>query len=239
MHTSPPGMRRRVRRAPLLALSTLVLVVSLGAACSDDGDGDETSPTTTSPATTEAPEDDGGGDDGTTTEPPEEETTTSEAGGTTEPGAVPGDEADVLTAEQAQAQLDALLAAYRQAVVDAKAANALDERTLRSLNGAFTASYASAQLRAIQQAGLDKVNPTPPELAVSEVEVTEATATCAAGTAVVEGVEQIIDFGVDEIIQPFYFRLEPAADGAAAPDWRIAFANFSTDGGPLGEAACA
>lgn len=234
MRTSPLGMRRRLRRAPLLTLSALALVVALGAACSDDGGEDDASPTTTSPTT----ETTTGGDEGSTTVAPDE-TTTTEAPEATEPGTIPGDDADVLTAEQAQAQLDALLATYRQALVDAKAANALDERTLRDLSGAFTSSYASAQLAAVQQAGLDRVSAAPPELAVSEVEVTDATATCAAGTAVVEGVEALVDFGVTEVVQPFYFRLEPAADGAAAPAWRIAFANFSTDGQPLEDASCA
>lgn len=230
-------MRRRVRRAPLVALSTLVLVVALGAACSDDGDDDATTPTTTSPATTEAADDDGDQGGTTTTEPPEEGTSTSEAGGTTEPGAVPGDDADVLTAEQARAQLDALLAAYRQGLVDASASRTLDERILVSFSGAFTGQRADQELTALQGAGVDVLNPTPPEVTVGDVEVTDATGSCAAGTAVIEGMKDFVVPPVD-VAQPYYFRLVPAADGADAPAWRLDFLNFSNNGTPL-EVTCA
>ena len=230
-------MRRRVRRAPLLALSTLVLVVVLGAACSDDGRDDDTSPTTTSPATTEASDEPSGDGDGATTTGPAEDATTSEPAGTTEPGAVPGDDADVLTSEQAQAQLDALLAAYRQGLVDTRAAGVADERTLQAFSGAFTSSYANAQVQALQETGVEKINPTPPEVAVSDVEVTSATATCAGGSVTVGGLDQLVDYGA-EIVPPLYFRLEPAAQGAAAPAWRIALLNVSADGEPLEEASC-
>ncbi len=229
-------MRRPLRRAPLLALSTLVvstlLVVVLGAGCSDDDGGDETSPTTTSPATTEPAD-----DQGPTTEPPEETTSPSEPTGTTEPGAVPGDDADVLTAEQARAQLEALVAEYRRGVAEAAANRALDERTLVALSGAFTGQKADAELDALQQAGVEILNPTPPEVRVAGVQVTSATAGCAAGTATIEGISGFVTTPV-ETVQPYYFRLVPAAEGAAAPAWRLSFLNFSTDGGPLTEATC-
>ncbi|HEX7132286.1 MAG TPA: hypothetical protein VF228_06900, partial [Iamia sp.] len=180
MRTSPLGMRRPRRRAPLVLLTALVLVAALGAACSDDGDGDDdTSPTTTSP-TTEA--DGGDGDEGTTTEAPDE-TTTPETTATTEPGAVPGDDADVLTPEQAQAQLEALVAEYRQAVAEAATAQALDEGTLAGFSEAFTGRKAQAELQALQEAGVEILNPTPPETTVADVEISDGTPGCAAGTA--------------------------------------------------------
>jgi hypothetical protein len=229
-------MRRRHRRAPLL-LSVLVLVVALGAACSDDGGDDGTSPTTTSP-TTEAGDGDGGGDEGTTTtEAPEAETTASEPMGTTEPGAVPGDDADVLTPEQAEAQLEALLAIYRQAVLDARAANVVDERTLRALSGALTGQLADGQLPGLRD-GLATIDPAAPALVPEEVEVTSTTGTCAAGTAVIAGLDGLFAGG-DPATQPYYYRLEPAAEGASAPGWRIALLVFSSNGLPIQEATCA
>lgn len=227
-------MRRRHRRAPLL-LSVLVLVVALGAACSDDGGDDETSPTTTAP-TTEAGA--GDGDEGpTTTEAPEEGTTASEPAATTEPGVVPGDDADVLTPEQAQAQLEALLAIYRQAVLDAKAANVVDERTLRALSGALTGQLADGQLPGLRD-GLATIDPAAPALVPEEVEVTSTTGTCAAGTAVIAGLDGLFAGG-PPATQPYYYRLEPAAEGASAPGWRIALLVFSDNGLPIQEATCA
>lgn len=229
-------MRRSRRRAPLL-LSSLALVVALGAGCSDDGGDDGgANPTTTSPTTTEVAST---GDEGTTTESPDEPAT-SEATETeaTEPGAVPGDEADVLSAEQAQAQLEALVAVYRQGVAEAAAARALDERTLATFSGAFTGARANTELSALQAAGVEVLNPNPPPVTVTDVEVTSTGAGCAAGTATIDGISGFVTIPVDTI-QPYYFRLVPAADGAAAPAWRLEFLNFSNDGEPLGEATCA
>lgn len=234
MRTSPLGMRRRLRRAPLL-LSILALVVALGAACSDDGGDDEgTNPTTTSPSTT-AP-DEGDGDEGTTTssEPDDSSTTTADPA---DPEAVPGDEVDVLTADQAQAQMEALLAAYRQGVAEAAASGTLDERTLAAFSGAFTGQRAGTELDALQQAGVEILNPEPPEVTVAEVEVTSATAGCAAGTATIEGISGFVTTPVDTV-QPYYFRLVPAPEGSAAPAWRLSFLNWSNNGEPLAEATC-
>ena len=234
MRTSPLGMRRRHRRAPLVLL---ILLLALAAACSDDGDDGGATPTTTSPATTESSDGGDGGD--TTTAPPEDDPTTSPPTEATEPGAIPGDDADVLTPEQAEAQLEALVAAYRDAVVATATSRALDERALASFNSAFTGSRAQQELDGLQSAGVELLNPTPPEVAVSDVAIAEATPGCASGTVVVEGLAGLVTVPVTPV-QPYYFRLVPAADGAAAPAWRLDFFNFSDDGVPLeGEAACA
>jgi hypothetical protein len=231
MRTSPLGMRRPRRRAPLVLLS-LALVAALGAACSDDGDDEGANPTTTSPTTTEADD----GDDGTTTAPPDG-TTTSAATDTTEPGAVPGDDADVLTPEQAQAQLEALVAEYRQAVAEAATTQALDEATLAGFSEAFTGRKAQAELQALQEAGVEILNPTPPEITVADVEITAGTPGCAAGTATIEGISGFVTTPV-ETIQPYYFRLVPAPEGAAAPAWRLDFLNFTNNDQPPSEASC-
>lgn len=233
MRTSPLGMRREPRRAPAVLLGLLLLLILV--ACSDDGGDDDTSPTTTAPAT--EPDEGDGGDATATTEAPEEEPPASEPVASTEPGAVPGDDADVLTPEQAGAQLEALLAIYRQAVVDAKAANAVDERTLRALSGALTGQLADAQISGLRD-GLATVDPAAPALVPEDVEVTSTTGTCAAGTAVIAGLDGLFTGGTPAV-QPYYYRLEPAAEGASAPGWRIALLVFSANGLPVQEATCA
>lgn len=237
MRTSPLGMLRPRRRAPLLILSALALVTALGGACSDDDAGAEPTPTTTAPVTTDPGATTDPGDDGTTTAPDDDEPGTTESG-TTAPDATPGDDAEVLTAGEAEAQLDALVTAYADALTATAASQALDERSLASFHAAFTGTRAQQELEGLQQAGVAVLNPAPVEVAVTEVDLEEAVARCASGTVVVEGLGAAVVPPV-EVVQPYYFRLVPAAEGAAAPAWRLDFFNFSDNGVPLTEeAAC-
>lgn len=227
MRTSPSGMRRRLRRAPLL-LPALTLVVALGAACSDDGADDDTAPTTTAPSTTSTGADEAdtgggtaatdppdGGDDAPTTSGPAAETA--------------GDDAEVLTADDAEAQLDALLQVYARALAEVRATGALDEVALQAFTGAFTLTAAQGELTGLQQVGAPAaLNPTPQPLAASEVALVEAEATCASGSFRYDGFETILTTP-PAATQPFWFRLVPADEGARSPGWRIDFLRFGAD----------
>lgn len=168
-------------------------------------------------------------------------TTDGEATTTTaEPGAsttVPGDDADVLTAEEATAQLQSLLNNYRATVVGIRTRGAVDEAAQRDLSGVYSGQRIETELGFFQSVGPAGMNPQPPAVGVSKVQVTEATATCASGTADLAGVSQLFTVPLD-VKQPYYYRLVPAAEGAPSPGWRLDYLSFSRDGQPLEQARC-
>lgn len=234
-------MRSR-RRAPALVVA-LGLLVGSATACGDTGDED-TSPTTTAPPTTEDGGDASGEDDepdrpgdgggSTGTDPDDGGEPTTPAG---EPSA--GDDATTLDAAQAEALLVTLLDAYRDAVAGAAAAGRLDEAALAALGRVFSGPRASVELQGLQQAGVEVLNPAPTSPSVAEVALSDVSASCAGGTATIDGIASFVTVPVD-VVQPYYFRLVPAADGAADPAWRLDFLGFSTNGVPLdGETTCA
>lgn len=220
---------RAARRPAVVALVVALLLG--GAACGDDGD-DSSTPTTTAPEGSDGADDAG--------------TTPSSTGGGTEgtgpdeadaPTTVPGDDADVLTVEQADAQLDALLAIYQDALAGVRASGALDEVALQAFTGAFTASAAQGELSGLVQVGAPaSLDPDAPPLAATAVQLTGATPACASGSTVVDGFPELITPPL-EVRPPHHFRLVPAADGEPGPAWRIDF--LRTGDGAAEEARCA
>lgn len=202
-----------------------VLVVLVVAAASCGGDDEPTGdPTTTAPTTTEA----------TTTESTTGSTPVDDEG----EGPVDGDEATELTADQAAAQLQALMSSYRAALIDASAAGAIDERLLAALSGVYSGGQVDREVQGLESlGGVEALVSDPGPLSVGAVEVTSSAEGCAAGTAEIEGIDGLFTFDLD-VAQPYYFRMVPADDGARSPGWRITFLAFSNDGIPLEQATC-
>lgn len=236
MRTSPSHVRRPSARRVVAAL-VVAGVVLTGVACGDGGDETST-PTTTAPAGAEGSTTTGAGGGATTTAPAADDAPATTEVDEATPTTVAGDDADVLTVAEAGAQLQALLNGYRSALGAMRADGAIDERALRNLSAVFTGPRANSEIDGLRQTGgVAALNPSPPTLTVSDVAVTEATATCAAGTAVVPEAAQLFSVPV-EVRPPYYFRLVPAPEGAPSPGWRLEFFTFSNDGQPLAEAAC-
>ena len=214
MRTSPSLMRRSLRAASVLVVLAVV-------AC---GGGDEPTgdPTTTAPTTDAATT---AGRSSTTTEGPGDE-------------AVPGDGESELTDEQAAAQVQALMSSYRAALIDAAAGGSLDERFQAALNGVFSGAQVDREVQGLEsRGGAAALTTDPAPLDVGPVTVTSTAEGCAAGTAEIEGIDGLFTFDLG-VVQPYYFRMVPAADGASSPGWRITFLAFSNNGLPLEQATC-
>lgn len=234
MRTSPLGMRRRHRRAPLALL--IVLLVALGAACSDDGGDEGTTPTTTSPSTTE---DDGGGDtgdDATTTEPPADETTTSEAtddpagGGPDDPGAT----GDTLDQAQVETELRRLYDEYVAAFVAARERGGLDERFRSEMAQIFFPELLQTELDGIEGiGGLAAVVPEPAAVPISEVQLELSQPGCASGSAVFDLSTLVGDAVPGPLTR--YFKIEQSD---AQPGWRFAALGSTESGETFAGASC-
>ncbi|WCO66425.1 hypothetical protein PO878_18155 [Iamia majanohamensis] len=236
MRTSPSHVRRPSARRVAAALVVAGLVLA-GAACGDGGDETST-PTTTAPAGAEGSTTTAAGGGATTTAPADDDAPATTEADEATPTTVAGDDADVLTVDEAGAQLQALLNGYRSALISIRGAGTIDERSLQVLSAAFTSAAAEGEISGLRQiGGAAALNPSPPALGAEAVDLTEATATCASGTVQVSGLDQVTVTPV-QLGEPHYFRIVPAPEGAPSPGWRIDFLRFSTDGTPLDEAAC-
>jgi hypothetical protein len=229
MRTSPLGMRRPHRRAPLLLLSSLVLVLALGAGCSDDGDDEGSSPTITSPTTEAA---DGTDDDASTTTEATDETTTSEATETggestpSEPGAEP------LTAEQATGELERIFETYRAELEGAKQRNALDEQFQAGLASVLAPALRDTEVQQLQQIGVPASLPAElGALPISGVEVLGGASGCSWGSATIDFAPF---YGASAAgAQTYFFRLA-AEDGA----YRLDSLGFTETGEPYAGLEC-
>lgn len=219
MRTSPLSMRPR-RRASAVLVALGLLVVA--AACGDDGDYDDGStPTTTAPVTTDG--EDTQPDDGTDEDPTDTSADGADDATTDHGGPVAGDDVTTLTVEQAEAQLDARLAAYRAALLEAQRRGALDEVVVAGLQAAFTATGADAELRGLETLGApESLNPDAPPLDSSGVTLLEAVDGCVSGSAeAISGYDEALVPGTAPAsTPPFWFKLVPADSGDG---WRIDF----------------
>ncbi len=236
MRTSPLGMRRPPRRAPLLLVPALVLAVVLGACSGGDDDGG-TTPTTTSPvtSTTEGGDD---GDEGSTTAPEDGTTTTTAAdpaGGEVPP---PGEGVEpALDAAQAEAVIGDLLTRLQGVLAEAKADGDNAETMRAGFTEVFDATEAADQYEGINSfGGLVAVKPQPGVPTVSSVEVVGGDGDCVTGTAEID-LSPLMTRPV-EARQPYSFRLEPAGEGAPAPAWRLSYMGFVREGAYTENAAC-
>ncbi|CAN5595191.1 hypothetical protein BH24ACT4_BH24ACT4_21120 [soil metagenome] len=235
MRTSPTPMRRDATRRTL-AVGLVAVLALVGVACSDDG-GDDSTPTTTSPSTSEDASitTEAGGSN--TTE--EGATTTTEESGATTTAPAGEDGRTALTEAEAKAQLQSLMGRYGSSLGAIRARGSLDELSLQSLTAAFTATQARAELDGIRQlGGVQAIRPDAPIPQVGSVQLSDATATCAAGTVELTGVTDLVVTEV-QAQPPYYFRLKPAESDAPSPGWRLDFLTFSTDGSPLDAGRCA
>lgn len=211
-------MTSRCRRGAIAVVVGLLLVA--GAGCSDDEpDADDPpSPTITEPDRT------------ITTEGPETSSETTVAGTAPDEG--------VLTVETATATIEELMAAYRDALQEVRAAGTLDERALRAFTAAYTAGAAQQSIDGLaSRGGVDIIVPGAQVPSVSDVELVAASETCAEVTATVEGVSDLISVPI-EVVQPYTARLVRAPEGAPAPAWRLDFFSFQPSGRPIPEGAC-
>ena len=234
MRTSPLGMRRPSGRAPLLLVSTLALLVALGAGCSDDDGDDGTSPTTTSPTTETSDSRDP--DEATTTEAPD--TTASEpteTGGEVPPPAEGSEVA--LDAGQAEAVIGQLLTRLQAVLAEAKADGDNAETVRAGFTDVFDATEAADQFDGINEfGGLPVVSAQPGTPTVDGVEVVGGSGTCVTGTAEID-LDPLMTQSVGAL-QPYSFRLQPAGDGAPAPAWRLSYMGFVREGAYTENAAC-